>query len=201
MESRRPRGRVVKATTTPPTNPHPNPPPQSVTEAPEKPIVTATRENARPKKKRSSNQQQLLNGLLRSLRRKQPRVQKPRPPHLQQPAWWSPPKVPPTHSRKSHISSITFPSMHVWGWLVGFSRSSHPPHRGSSPSRCAEDRHSFCGRIWQHALGGQRCKALRFASWNTDGVRGKKLELEHFLSQYGVDICLLSAQPSWSAVI
>jgi hypothetical protein len=37
-----------------------------------------------------------------------------------------------------------------------------------------------------------RFKALRLACWNADGVRGRKLELEHFLSQYGVDICLLS---------
>ena len=36
------------------------------------------------------------------------------------------------------------------------------------------------------------CKALRLACWNADGVRGRKLELEHFLSQHGVDICLLS---------
>ena len=36
------------------------------------------------------------------------------------------------------------------------------------------------------------CKALRLACWNADGVRGRKLELENFLSQHGVDICLLS---------
>ena len=36
------------------------------------------------------------------------------------------------------------------------------------------------------------CKALRVASWNAEEVRGSKLELEHFLSQHGVDICLLS---------
>ena len=36
------------------------------------------------------------------------------------------------------------------------------------------------------------CKALRLACWNADRVRGRKLELEHFLSQHGVDICLLS---------
>ena len=35
-------------------------------------------------------------------------------------------------------------------------------------------------------------KALRLACWNADGVRGRKLELEHFLSQHGVDICLSS---------
>ena len=37
-----------------------------------------------------------------------------------------------------------------------------------------------------------RCKALRLACWNADGVHGRKLELEHFLSQHGDDICLLS---------
>jgi exonuclease III len=35
-------------------------------------------------------------------------------------------------------------------------------------------------------------KALRLACWNAHGVRGRKLELEHFLSQHGVDICLLT---------
>jgi hypothetical protein len=35
-------------------------------------------------------------------------------------------------------------------------------------------------------------KPLRLACWNADGARGRKLELEHFLSQHGVDICLLS---------
>ena len=37
-----------------------------------------------------------------------------------------------------------------------------------------------------------RCKALRLACWNADGVSGRKLELEHFLGHHGVDICLLS---------
>ena len=38
----------------------------------------------------------------------------------------------------------------------------------------------------------ERCKPLRLACWNADGVRGRKLELEHFLSQHGVEISLLS---------
>jgi hypothetical protein len=33
---------------------------------------------------------------------------------------------------------------------------------------------------------------MRLACWNADGVGGRKLELEHFLSQHGVDISLLS---------
>jgi len=36
-----------------------------------------------------------------------------------------------------------------------------------------------------------RGKALRLACWNADVVRGRKLELEHFFSKHGVDICLL----------
>jgi hypothetical protein len=63
-----------------------------------------------------------------------------------------------------------------------------PPHRGSPPAGCLEGRYSLRGRIWRT----ERCKDLRLACWNANGVRGRKLELEHFLSQHGVDICLLS---------
>jgi hypothetical protein len=35
-------------------------------------------------------------------------------------------------------------------------------------------------------------KALQLACWNADGVRGRKLELKRFLSERGVDICLLN---------
>jgi exonuclease III len=37
-----------------------------------------------------------------------------------------------------------------------------------------------------------RGKFLRLACWNTDGVRLRKLTLEQFLSEHGVDICLLN---------
>ena len=33
-------------------------------------------------------------------------------------------------------------------------------------------------------------KALRLACGNADGVRGTKMELDHFLGKHGVDICL-----------
>jgi len=78
-------------------------PSHHATEAPSKPTVTATRETARPKKL-TSNPQELLNGLLGSLRRKQPRVLKPRQLNPQHPPWWSSPKIPPPHSRISPIS-------------------------------------------------------------------------------------------------
>jgi hypothetical protein len=32
---------------------------------------------------------------------------------------------------------------------------------------------------------------LRLACWKADGVRGRKLKLEHFFNEHGVDICLL----------
>jgi hypothetical protein len=35
-------------------------------------------------------------------------------------------------------------------------------------------------------------KVLRLAFWNADGVRGRKIELDHFLAQHGVDVCLLN---------
>jgi hypothetical protein len=35
-------------------------------------------------------------------------------------------------------------------------------------------------------------RALRLACWNADGGWGRKLELEYFLSQHGVHICLLT---------
>jgi len=35
-------------------------------------------------------------------------------------------------------------------------------------------------------------KALWLACWNADSVRGRKLELDHFLGQRDVDICLLN---------
>jgi exonuclease III len=37
-----------------------------------------------------------------------------------------------------------------------------------------------------------RGKVLWLACWNADGVRGRKLQLEQFLSEHGVDICLLN---------
>jgi len=38
----------------------------------------------------------------------------------------------------------------------------------------------------------EQCKVLRLACCNADGVRIRKLELERFLSQRGVDIFLLN---------
>ena len=39
----------------------------------------------------------------------------------------------------------------------------------------------------RRTVGG---KALRLTCWNADGVLGRKIQLEYFLSQHGVDICL-----------
>jgi hypothetical protein len=39
-----------------------------------------------------------------------------------------------------------------------------------------------------------RGKVLRLACWNADGVRGRKLELEYFLNQHGVDVMAMESQ-------
>jgi hypothetical protein len=41
----------------------------------------------------------------------------------------------------------------------------------------------------RRANGG---KALRLPYWNAAGIRGRKLELDQFLGEHGVDICLLN---------
>ena len=152
MESRRSRGRVVKSTT-PPTR-IPNPPSQPVTEASEKPKVTAIRKTARPQKSepKTTAAPKLAAG---SLRRKRPRVSKPRPPNpLPQPGGPKPKFHLPT---RGNFLSARSPSPTC---MCGAdSSASHilllPAHRGNPPSGCPEDRHSLCGRIWQHALGGR----------------------------------------------
>ena len=35
-------------------------------------------------------------------------------------------------------------------------------------------------------------KALRLSFWKANGVRGRKIELDNFLAQHGVDVCLLN---------
>jgi hypothetical protein len=55
-----------------------------------------------------------------------------------------------------------------------------PAHRGSLPAGCLEESYSLRGRIWHHTLGGR------------NGVNPcASPETEQFLSQHGVDICLL----------
>jgi len=38
----------------------------------------------------------------------------------------------------------------------------------------------------------ERCKSLRLACWKEGGVGGRKLQLENFLNQQCLEICLLS---------
>ena len=132
----------------------------------------------------SPNPQHLLNGVLRSIRRKQPRLSKLRPPQ-QHPTCW--PHLP----TRGYLRSPGSPSPPCKCGADSSAPYVHlfPPHRGSSPTSCPEERHSF---VAEYVLGGQRFKALRLARWNAVEVRGRKLELERFLSQHVVDICLLS---------
>jgi len=103
-----------------------------------------------------------------------------------------PTQSPTPQSRKSLISSIASPSKHVWGWIVGSSRPS-PPYPQVQAARGLSWRPPFSS--WPNTAASprrtERSKALRLACRNADGMRGRKLELEHFRSQHGVDICLL----------
>jgi hypothetical protein len=113
-----------------------------------------------------------------SPRRKQPRVSTAA---AKLRTWWSPPKLPLTHFRKSRSPSPP-------GMCGAASSASHVhlhPHRGSSPAECPEDLYSVCGRIWQHALGGRSGVKPRASP---AGMRGRELEQEQFLNQLGVDI-------------
>jgi len=119
VESRRPRGRVVKATTTPPSNSNPIPTPQLVTEVPRQPKVTATRQTAGPKKPEpkptaatkpsaGKSRKKAAAGVITAAAK------------FPTSTWWAPPKAPPPHSRVDLISSFASPSKHVWNGLVGF---------------------------------------------------------------------------------
>jgi hypothetical protein len=95
------------------STPIPKPSPQPVSEALEQPKVTATRKMTRPKKP-----------VHKSSAGPKPDAGKPKTKaawnvktasdKLTTPTWWSLHKLPPPHSRKFLISSITFPSNHVW---------------------------------------------------------------------------------------
>ena len=111
VESRRSRGRVVKATT-PPT-PIPNPPSQPLTEAFQKPKGTTTRKTARPQKSEliTTAAPKLAVGKSKKKTVASVKIAATEP---TTPTWWSQNDVPPPHSRKCLISSITVPYMHVW---------------------------------------------------------------------------------------
>jgi len=67
----------------------------------------------------------------------------------------------------------------------------HPP-RSSSKEGCPNIVILSRPNMATRPRRTERHKPRRLASWNADGVRGRKIELEHFLGQYGVYICLLS---------
>jgi hypothetical protein len=139
---------------TPPTNPHPNPPPQPATETPEKPIVTATRETVRPQipepkptatpKRAPGESKKKAAASIKTAAATPQHPASPKSNITTRGNLRSPRSLPPHACVELTRSSA--PHVHLF-----------PPYRGSSPSRCPEDRNSFCSRIWQHAVGGQSC--------------------------------------------
>jgi hypothetical protein len=66
-----------------------------------------------------------------------------------------------------------------------------PPNGGSSPLSCRQNRHPVHSWVRLWVLGQKGRKLYGLAYWNADGVRSRKLEVEQFLSEHSVDICLL----------
>jgi len=123
------RGGCVKATTTPPTKPHPKLPPQSVTEAPEKPVVTATRETGRPQNPELK--------CTAAPKRPSGKSKKKAATSVKTAAatTTTPNLVVPTQISTSQLQEISdlldhFPSMYVRSCLVGSSRTSLPSPQG-----------------------------------------------------------------------
>ena len=184
-------GRVVKFTTTPSTNSHPNPPPQSVTEAHEKPIVTATRETAKHKKPqfKTTSPSKRTSGM--SNKKAEASVKTAA----------ATPTIP---SLVVHTLSPTSPLEEISDLLdhLPLHACVELTHRlltsiTSLPTETARPR-AFMKTVillYQNIAARrgrtELCKALRLACWNANGVSCRKLVLVHSLSQHGVDICLL----------
>ena len=226
VESRRPKGRVFKVFTTPPTNPHSNLPPQPVTEAPEVPIVTATGETAKPQKTGPKSTAAPKRAAGKSKKNVAASVKTAAATHT------TPNLLVPTHSSTYTLERTSDLLDHLpLQACVKLKRrffTSPPSPQGQFP-RGLSSRPLFC--LWPNLAARpkrtERCKDLRIACWKADGVRGRKLELEYFLNQRGVDNCLLSetflnpglalfpimsatahtdrqlgaVQPSWSVVV
>ena len=96
-----------------PTHPYSKSPSQPVTEASENPKVTATRKTARPQKSEliTTAAPKLAVGKSKKKTVASVKIAATEP---TTPTWWSQNDVPPPHSRKCLISSITVPYMHVW---------------------------------------------------------------------------------------
>jgi hypothetical protein len=66
-----------------------------------------------------------------------------------------------------------------------------PPLRGGPPGAVLKTVILFVAEYAGRPRRKYRGRPLRLACCNADGVRGRKLELEHLLNQHGVVICLL----------
>jgi len=189
MEPLRSRGRVVK-TTTPPPNSNPKPIPQPVTEVPRQPKVTATRKTAGPKKHEPKSTAATKPVAGKSKKKAAASVKtvaaKPTTPDL----------VVPTQSPTSPLEDISDLLDRLLQACVELTRrlltsiSSLP--NGTARPRAVLNTVIFVTEYGSTPWEDGTDKTLRLACWNADGVRGRKLELEHFLSQHGVDIRLLS---------
>ena len=82
--------------------------------------------------------------------------------------------------------------MHVCSWLVGYSHLY--PLFLLGQLACGQSWKLFflwlSMAAWLNWMGRRKVPCL--ACWNADGVHGRMIEMEHFLSQHDVHICLPS---------
>jgi hypothetical protein len=83
-------------------------------------------------------------------------------------------------SRNDSHSNLATPLIDAY-WLA---------HKLSLPSEVA--RSSSLSNMAARSRRTNIWKALRLACWNADGLRGWRIELNHFHSQHGVDTCILN---------
>ena len=67
-----------------------------------------------------------------------------------------------------------------------------PPQWGGPHFSVPKNRHLLWGWIWKHALRRKSGEILELACRNVERLLGREVELENFLNQYAVDICLWS---------
>jgi hypothetical protein len=85
----------------------------------------------------------------------------------------------------------TFPWIYAWSWHAGCSQR-QPPHllKWIALDLSWLLSSFFKQRILARSRRTNGVKDLRLARWNADGVRSRKLELDHFLSELGVELCI-----------
>ena len=189
MKPRRPRSACLPSHLH--STPNPNPSPQPVTEAPEQPIETAARKTNRPQrpepKPTASPKPATGKSRKKAAASVNTAIAKSTTPNL----------VVPTQIYIYLLEEISEPLDRLpLQACVELTRrlltSISLPTGADRPRSVLKTVIMFVGEYGSTPRRTEQCKSLRLACWNANGLRSRKLHLEHFLNQHDVDICLLS---------